>query len=145
MAAVPGDGIVPLGHRDMRSSSADRERAVDVLKAAFAEGRLDQEEYTTRVEQVYTSRTYGDLAVLTADLPAGPLGTLEQAKQLPAQATSPAPMPPAVRRRRRSGLPLPFIICLIVVLATAAGHVSVAPAVIVIVLFVMLNIFRWLR
>lgn len=144
MAVVPGDGIVPLDHRNMRSSSADRERAVDVLKAAFAEGRLDQEEYTDRVEQVYTSRTYGDLATLTADLPAGPLGTLEQPKQLPAPAAPQASMPP-MRRRRRGGLPLPFIICLIVVLATAAGHVSVAPAVIVIVLFVMLNIFRWVR
>jgi hypothetical protein len=144
VAAVPGDGIVPLSHGSMRSSSADRERAIDVLKAAFAEGRLDQDEYTTRVGQVYASRTYGDLAVLTADLPAGPLGTLEQPKPLPAQL-SPAPPVPPIRRRRRQGIPLPFLICLVVVLATAAGHVSVAPAVIVIVLFVMLNIVRWLR
>jgi Domain of unknown function (DUF1707) len=143
VAAVPGDGIVPLNHSGMRSSSADRERAIDVLKAAFAEGRLDQDEYTTRVGQVYGSRTYGDLAALTADLPAGPLGTLEQPKPPPAQLTPIPPMPPV--RRRRQGIPLPFLICLVVVLATAAGHVTVAPAIIVVVLFVMLNIVRWLR
>ena len=39
----------PAGHGQLRSSHADRERAADVLKAAFAEGRLDQDEYTERV------------------------------------------------------------------------------------------------
>jgi Domain of unknown function (DUF1707)/Domain of unknown function (DUF4190) len=57
----------------MRAASADRERAVDVLKAGFAEGRLTQDEYNERVGQAYTARTYGELAALTADLPAGPL------------------------------------------------------------------------
>ncbi|HET7017536.1 MAG TPA: DUF1707 and DUF4190 domain-containing protein [Streptosporangiaceae bacterium] len=60
----------------MRASTADRERAVDVLKAAFAEGRLDQSEYADRVGLVYSSRTYAELASLTADLPVGPLGTM---------------------------------------------------------------------
>jgi hypothetical protein len=60
----------------MRAASADRQRAIDVLKAAFAEGRLDKDEYGERVVQAWASRTYGDLAALTADLPAGPLGAL---------------------------------------------------------------------
>jgi len=57
----------------MRAASADRERAVDVLKAGFAEGRLTQDEYNERVGRAYAARTYGELAALTADLPAGPL------------------------------------------------------------------------
>ena len=60
-------------HGSMRASSADRERAVDVLKAGFAEGRLTQDEYNDRMGRAYAARTYGDLAALTADLPAGPL------------------------------------------------------------------------
>ena len=60
----------------MRAASADRERAIDVLKAAFAEGRLGKDEYDERVGQAWASRTYGDLAAMTADLPAGPLGAL---------------------------------------------------------------------
>jgi uncharacterized membrane protein len=57
----------------MRAATADRERAVDVLKAAFAEGRLTQEEYNDRMGRAYAARTYGELAALTADLPIGPL------------------------------------------------------------------------
>ena len=57
----------------MRAATADRERAVDVLKAGFAEGRLTQEEYNDRMGRAYAARTYGELAALTADLPAGPL------------------------------------------------------------------------
>ena len=55
----------------MRASSADRERAVDVLKAGFAEGRLTQDEYNDRMGRAYAARTYGELATLTTDLPAG--------------------------------------------------------------------------
>jgi hypothetical protein len=55
----------------MRAASADRERAVDVLKAGFAEGRLTQDEYDERMGRAYAARTYGELSALIADLPAG--------------------------------------------------------------------------
>jgi uncharacterized protein DUF1707/uncharacterized protein DUF4190 len=58
-------------HPGMRAASADRDRAVDVLKAGFAEGRLTQDEYNDRMGRAYAARTYGELAALTADLPAG--------------------------------------------------------------------------
>ena len=54
----------------LRASDADREQLVDVLKGAFAEGRLSQDEYTERMERAYTAKTYGELALLSADLPA---------------------------------------------------------------------------
>src|SRR5260370_34112078 len=73
----------------MRAGSADRERAVDVLKAGFAEGRLTQDEYNDRMGRAYVARTYGELATLTADLPAG-------ASPLPAWPV-PAYQPPASR------------------------------------------------
>jgi hypothetical protein len=60
------------GYGSAGASDADRERAIDVLKAAFAEGRLTWEEHGIRVRQVYSSRTYAELATLAADL----LGTL---------------------------------------------------------------------
>jgi len=76
---VPPAYQVPAGgyqaqarmHSAMRAASADRERAVDVLKAGFAEGRLTQNEYNERMGRAYAARTYGELAALTADLPAG--------------------------------------------------------------------------
>ena len=74
----------------LRASQADRERAIDVLKAAFAEGRLDQEEYTDRVGLAHAARTYADLGELIYDLPVGPFGTLPPA---PAPAATPLPVP----------------------------------------------------
>jgi hypothetical protein len=67
--------MIPAGQGHVRASSAERERAIDVLKAAFAEGRLDQDEYADRVDGVYRSKTYGELAMLVADLPVGPFGS----------------------------------------------------------------------
>jgi hypothetical protein len=56
------------------AANADLERAIDVLKAGFAEGRLTKAEHDERVAGVYAARTYGELGSLVADLPAGPLG-----------------------------------------------------------------------
>ena len=55
----------------LRTSHADREQAVDVLKAAFVQGRLTKDEFDSRVGQVFASRTYADLDVPTADIPDG--------------------------------------------------------------------------
>jgi len=60
------------------AADADRERAVDVLKAGFAEGRLTKGEHEDRVSRAYAARTYGELGSLVADLPAGPFGGTAQ-------------------------------------------------------------------
>jgi hypothetical protein len=60
------------GVGSMLASNADRDRAVDVLRAGFAEGRLTQPEFEDRVARVHTARTYDQLTELTCDLPAGP-------------------------------------------------------------------------
>ena len=41
-----------------------------MLKAAFVHGHLDRDEFDLRVGSALTSRTYADLAALTADIPA---------------------------------------------------------------------------
>jgi hypothetical protein len=51
-------------------------RAVNVLKAAFAEGRLEEDEFAERVSVALKSRTYFELQKITSDLPSGPLGPL---------------------------------------------------------------------
>jgi hypothetical protein len=77
MMLEPGRDMAAYGGGHMRASTADRDRALDVLKAAFAEGRLTKDEFDERAEYVYRSRTYAELGALTADLPVGPLGALE--------------------------------------------------------------------
>jgi Domain of unknown function (DUF1707) len=66
-------GVVPGINPAWLAASADRERAVGVLRAGFTEGRLTQDELDERVAQAYAARTYGQLWALTADLPAGAL------------------------------------------------------------------------
>jgi hypothetical protein len=56
----------------MRASDADRDRVVDVLRVAAGDGRLTADEFDERLEAALSSRTLGELAVLTADLVAGP-------------------------------------------------------------------------
>jgi Domain of unknown function (DUF1707) len=71
--AGPGDEIAAGvgGQGRLRASRADREQVVEVLKAAFVEERLGRDEFELRVGRALGSRTYADLAALTADLPAG--------------------------------------------------------------------------
>jgi Domain of unknown function (DUF1707) len=65
--AGPGDEIA-VGRGRLRASHADREQVIEVLKAAFVQGRLDRDEFDLRVGRALASRTYADLATLTADL-----------------------------------------------------------------------------
>jgi hypothetical protein len=74
----------------MRAATADRERAVDVLKAGFTEGRLTQDEYNDRMGRAYAARTYGELTALTADLPAGAMPAGAMPAVWPTPAYSPA-------------------------------------------------------
>ncbi len=63
---------VQTGASLVRASDADRDRTVETLASASAEGRLTLEEYAQRSEAALVARTHGDLAGLTADLPAAP-------------------------------------------------------------------------
>ena len=73
MTAGPGDqGAADAAARGrLRASHADREQVINVLKAAFVQGRLAKDELHARVDQTFASRTYAGLAAITADLPAG--------------------------------------------------------------------------
>lgn len=53
----------------LRAAHVDRDRVVEALSAAAAEGRLTAGELDERVEAALTARTFGELAALTADLP----------------------------------------------------------------------------
>ena len=103
-------GLAGRGH--LRAAQADREQAVTVLKAAYAQGRLTKDELEARAGQAFASRTYAELAVLTADLPAAS----------PAATGSDAPWPrpstPArtmAKAARRSG------VCLLAAIALVEG------------------------
>ncbi|MBP2704853.1 DUF1707 domain-containing protein [Microbispora sp. RL4-1S] len=61
---------------EMRASDGDRDRVAAALREHMAQGRLDVDEFQERLEQTYQSRTYGELARVTSDLPEIDLHTL---------------------------------------------------------------------
>jgi hypothetical protein len=73
MTAGPGhhEAATPVGRSHMKACHADREQIIDVLKAAFVQDRLTKDEFDDRVGLALASRTYAELAAVTADIPAG--------------------------------------------------------------------------
>ena len=88
-AVPPGSGFTGVSPVWL-AGSADRERTVGVLRAAFTEGRLNQDELDDRVARAHAARTYGELWVLIADLPAGPLPYPAGLPSVPYPQASPA-------------------------------------------------------
>ena len=110
MVVGPGDEIAAAeGQRrsELRASHADRERVIEVLKAAFVQGRLAKDEFDLRVGHAFAARTHAELAAVTAGLPAEPTTAQTGHSNRPRTATArpPAPAraqiePPVVRPGR---------------------------------------------
>lgn len=73
--AAPGPAPAPATPGSIRASDADRDRIADILRDALAEGRLDAEEHSERVEAVYRAKTLGELQPIVHDLPQAPART----------------------------------------------------------------------
>ncbi len=56
MITQPGDGTDASGYARTRVSDAGRERAIDLLKAAFAEARLTRGKHTPNASSAPTAR-----------------------------------------------------------------------------------------
>lgn len=131
----------------IRASDTDREAVVAVLRDAYTEGRLTLDEFDERVTDAYAGRTWGDLRMLTADLPvkpvlgadlpgrpepAGPAQPPQPQRALPAYSPRHA-MPQEQRRRRSTGLLVPVAIWVLIALNGSAANGLVAVLVIVFV------------
>jgi Domain of unknown function (DUF1707) len=79
----------------LRASDADREQVLEFLKTAFVQGRLTMDELDARAGQALVSRTYGELAELTADIPSGVARTLPRPPAAPAGVPAAEPVPAA--------------------------------------------------
>ncbi|MDV9191328.1 DUF1707 domain-containing protein [Streptomyces sp. SR27] len=69
----------------LRASDADRDRIADILRDALAEGRLDAEEHSDRIDAVYRAKTVGELEPIVRDLP----GARTHQESAPAYAYGP--------------------------------------------------------
>ncbi len=91
MVTEPGGGHHFAADRQrlrLRASHADRDQVIDVLKVAFVQGRLTKDELDARIGQVFSARTYGDLAAVTADLPPRPAAAPRPPQQVNVEAAA---------------------------------------------------------
>jgi hypothetical protein len=97
-----------VSHPELRIADADRDRTVERLRAAAAEGRLDSDELEERISSALEARTQGELDDLTRDLP---------------EPHVPAPRPDRGRalRERTAAFLTPNVVCVAVWAATGAG------------------------
>jgi hypothetical protein len=93
-ASPAGEPSGPGASPGMRASDADRDLVIDLLREAAEDGRLTAEEFEERVQAAMSSRTFGELATLTADLVAPPAP--------PSVPEEPA-APDLIRIRQRGG------------------------------------------
>jgi hypothetical protein len=85
----------------LRASDADRDRVIDVLRAAVGDGRLDPAEFDERLDAALAARTIDALVPLTADLVAAPGSNL--ALTLPRAGTPAEPAAELVTIREKHG------------------------------------------
>jgi len=79
----------------LRAADSDRAAVATVLGRHMAAGRLTVDEYDERLSRAYAARTYGELAELTADLPATDRGhgaePVRHEQRPPTRACGPMP------------------------------------------------------
>ena len=95
----PGEPPEPFPAPDVRASDADRDRVIDVLRAATADGRLTADEFSERMAAALSSRTFRELAPLTADL----VTPASWAPGPPGRAPESAPVKDVIRIDQRGG------------------------------------------
>ncbi|PZG33625.1 hypothetical protein C1I98_28640, partial [Spongiactinospora gelatinilytica] len=59
------------GSSQVRASDSNREQVAAMLGEAMATGQLSHDEYSERLDDLYTAKTLGELEVLTRDLQLG--------------------------------------------------------------------------
>jgi len=61
--------LTTSGAPPVRASDAERDQAAEILRAGYAEGRLNGAELDERLTAAYAAKTLPDLHALTSDLP----------------------------------------------------------------------------
>lgn len=89
MAGLEHEMATRGGRGRLRASDADRELVIETLKAAYVYGLVTKDEFDARVSQTFAARTYAELAVITADVPAGLAAAPPPLKPAAARASAP--------------------------------------------------------
>jgi Domain of unknown function (DUF1707) len=109
------------GRGRLRASHADRERVIDTLKAAHVYGLVTKDEFDERVAQTFAARTYAELAVITADIPAG-LPAAPPLRPTSAKDTTPVLAPTKLSSGERAVVATALLAGLALIAALTAAH-----------------------
>lgn len=117
---------------ELRASDADRERAVERLKRAGLDGRLDSEELEERIGAAYRARWTSELGRLTADVMPAPY--MHPQPPAPPQPWPPPPVPYRWQPQAgTNGLAVASLVCALLwfvwvgsALAVAFGHAALS-------------------
>jgi uncharacterized protein DUF1707 len=150
-AGTPGPKPHPraaYGNPGMRISDAERAEVSDRLSQHYSDGRLDEAEFSRRLDQAMHAVTQSDLNGLFDDLPdgaaghGGPAGSGRAAPGRAAQRAGGQQRPAADGRRRPSlsrVISLAVLIVIAVIIGLALSHLFIPWILIAVVAFV------WLR
>lgn len=134
-------------HAPLRASDADRDAITGVLSSAYADGRLDREEFDQRAEAAAAARTLGDLPPLVADLV--PERSLARPPTDALVRASPAELDARAvekwQERRRAAVFAflgPTLICWVIYLAANGGHLDDFPWPFIVTAVTGLNMLR---
>ena len=111
MSSIPGEAGGEPEQRPapaVRASDQDRDAVAQRLQQAFAERRLDDDEFDERMRAALTARTGADLEKLTADLPAPAPGGPAPAPGAPAPGRRAIAYKSSIRRGGRWRVPERF-------------------------------------
>jgi hypothetical protein len=92
----------PASSPALRASDADRDRVLELLRAAVVDGRLEAVEFDERLGAALAARTIDALATLTADLIAPP-GSSRALTLLPPAATPAEPTAELITIKEKHG------------------------------------------
>jgi hypothetical protein len=121
----PGGGSRHQGDGDqhLRVSDAERNEVAERLATHFTDGRLDQSEFSARLDRATRATTRGDLDGLFDDLP----------------RLADEPKPPRARRRRL--LPLVAVVALLALATESALSLFHVPW----ILLIVIGVLAWRR
>lgn len=119
--------------RPIRASDKERDGVVGILRDAYMDGRLTLEEFEERMSAACTSRTWGDLRDLTADLPVDPILGADLPQRHVRQQSPVRQVVPSVPQPRHSGRDRPLgrllpVLFVWIMIAAAAGSPDTAAA-----------------
>lgn len=122
MAGLEHEMAAGDGRGRLRASHADRERVIDTLKAAHVYGLVTKDEFDERVAQTFAARTYAELAVIAADIPAGLPAAPPPLRPTSAKETTPALAPTKLTSGERAVVATALLAGLAFIAALTAAH-----------------------